>query len=572
MSRTVKIIPLLAAAAALLYFRLPMGWWFVDDPELVVYASRTALSFLWTPVLYQQFSPFNLTPEIMLSLGLDYALAGFEPFAFYIHQIISLALTSIALFLVARLYSKRDLICFGCVVLFLLQPATLAVVSWISTRHYLEGLGFSLFSLYFFVVFMRTGGRPRLAVSAIFYLLAALCKEVYAPLPLLLLLLPEGRAGRRALLTIPHGAITALYAAYRFHMLGDNSLGGYSTIWPWTAASALRSTPEIFRAYGDSWWPVAVIAAVVLWAIMDKGPGRIRLRKAARGFPILLLIYLPIVPVSPLWGGLMSLRYFFLTSAVITIFFVLSLESLMEKKGTVRSLLLSASAAVVFLFLSKAFISQSTAWEGRKAEAAVEGRYFLENRGRDIIFKPLQPHWYFDGLEKIEAIRTGDRGQRRIKLATGDFFGLDEESRPVDVSMQRVFAYDPAAHAVADATEAALASRARFFTTVREMPLEIVLATRNDALRLDLGPHGGRYFLLEASPEAPGYCYLAVDIQRKFGFKLTHRERVRVFRVAYVSPEGWTTISPGFLVDRSKDETVRWQRTTEEEDKKKRGA
>ncbi len=572
MRRAAKIALLFAVAAGVLYFRLPRGWWFVDDPELVAYAARAPLSFLWNPVLYQQFSPFNLTPEIMLSLGLDFTLAGLDPFVFYVHQIISLALTSIALFLVVRLYSKNDVIPFGCVMLFLLQPATLGVVSWISTRHYLEGLGFSLFSLYFFIVFMRRGGWLRLAVSVFLYLLAVLCKEVYVPLPLALLLLPEGAAGRRMLQTIPHGLVTALYAAYRFRMLGENTLGGYSTIWPWTVASALRSTPEIFRAYGDSWWPFAAIATVVLWAIADQGAGKVLLRQAARGSLIFLLVYLPIMPVSPLWGGLMSLRYFFLSSVVITIFFALSLEALLRKKGAGRSIILAGSAAVVFLFLCRAFIGQSAAWEGQKAQAAVEGRYFLENRGRDVIFKPLQPHWFFDGIEKVEAIRTGGIGKRWIKLSAGNFFGLDEDSRPLDVSRERVFAYDPASRAVADVTAAEMVSREHFFTTVKEMPLEVVLATRNDTLRLDLGPYKGQYILLESSPEARGYCYLAVEIQRKFGIKLTHRERVRVFRVAYFSPEGWTTISPAFLIDRSKEGTIKWQRTTGEEERKKRGA
>jgi hypothetical protein len=207
------------------------------------------------------------------------------------------------------------------------------------------------------------------------------------------------------------------------------------------------------------------------------------------------------------------------------------------------------------------FHDQKLLWNSEKAQAYAEGKFFMQNRTRrDVVFKIGQPHWFFDGLEKMESLESKDKEDRKIRLVTNEFYGFQNERKEGVFTPLRVFAYDRPGGAVIDITAAAVRTHEAFLKNVKDRPLEVDISMKKGILNLQLGPYGGQYFILEASPEQPDFYYMAVKINRKFSIKLTHREKVRVFCFAYTSPEGWTTVSPGFLVDRSKDQSIRWAR------------
>ena len=570
MKRRIWYLALLMAVWGLYGFLLS-GWWYSDDPEIIAFAAGHSPSeFLFKPHTWQSFSPFNLVPWILMSLKIDVMLADFTPYFYYLHQLMALSVVAMALFAVLNLYVERKFLSFAGVLIFLLHPATLGVVSWISTRQYLEGLGFALFGIYFYLTGLHSRKFQLIYISTLFYAFAVISKEIYVPLPLLLILLPRTTAGQglpeaglktRIQNALPLFIMGGLYMIYRAWMLGDNAAGGYSSIWPWTVKSAALSTPEVFKAYSRTAWVYAVISPVLIWRIREIRGWKRRGAEMARAVSIFALFYLPIMPVSPLWGGLLSLRYFFLTSLFVTLCYLLCLDSIFKNGGRLTHACLISSLLFVVAVFSYNFHDQKLLWNSEKAQAYAEGKFFIQNRTRpDVVFKIGQPHWFFDGLEKMESLESRDKEDRKIRLVTNEFYGFQNERKEGVFTPLRVFAYDRPGGAVIDITAAAVRTHEAFLKNVKDRPLEVDISMKKGILNLQLGPYGGQYFILEASPEQTDFYYMAVKINRKFSIKLTHREKVRVFCFAYTSPEGWTTVSPGFLVDRSKDQSIRWAR------------
>lgn len=552
----------LALAVLLLYGFLACNWWYADDPEIIVYALKHSPSdYLLNPDIWQSFSPFNFVPWVIASLQIDAVFSDFSPFGYYLHQFIALVIVALILFKVFNLFMKKALFAFSGVLIFLLTPSTLSVVSWLSTRHYLEGLGFSLLSICFFIKGLRNGKFVLACVSALWYALGALSKEVYVPLPFLLLLLPGKTLRDRFKYSLPLFSVSVLYVLYRFWMLGDNPAGGYSSVWPWTFSSALLNSPDIFRLYAGSWWVSFIVLITILWGLQYSNGWKSKGTEFLRYILIFVLFYLPILPVSSILSGGESLRYLLLISTVMTSFYVFSLDSIWNKGGRAHKILAAASLIIIVTGFYYAFKEQKDMWDTKKAEALAEGKFFLSNmEGAGVVFRINQPHWFFDGLEKMKEKELGERLERKMRLVSGEFYGFNKDTGEI-VKVLRVYAYNRKSKIIEDVTQEARKAHEMFLSTIEARPLSVVINVKEAFMNIGLGPYDGQYILLEASPSQPDFYYLAFPIGKRFGIKLTHRERVRIFRFAYLSPEGWTVLSPEFLIDWSKDQTISWSRT-----------
>lgn len=551
---------LIGLTALALYGFLPGEWWYGDDPEIVVFALKhSPAAYLFNPGTWQSLSPFNLTPWILVSLRPDIALSHLEPAGYYAHHLLSLALTAIALFSLLSLYVRRRVFAFIGVIIFLLTPATFWVSTWITARHYLEGLGFFLLALSFFAKGVRAERKAFVFLSALCYIPAALSKEVFVPLPFLLMLLPEKTLRDRLTHALPHFILLMIYAAYRFWMLGNNPMGGYSSIWPWTITSALLHSGEVFRLYAGSWWIVILVLVTMAGGIFLLNNRKAAFVAVVRHLTIFLLLLLPILPVSSIWGGGESLRYFLLTSTSLTLFYALSLDVAWNRGSVLPKILTALSLIIVVAGFFHSFQREKSDFDQRRRTAEAEGRFFLENGDTlDAVFRISQPHWFFDGLEKMQAIQMRRPPERRLRLVSGDYYGFDGDGTAQN---PRIFQFDAVGGEIEDVTTNARENHENFMKTLREERLHLSLQMKEGVMNLRLGPyHDGDYLMLEAPPEQDDYYYLAFPMRSSFGMKLTHRERVRIFRFAYRSPEGWMTVSPKFLIDRTKDQEIQWSR------------
>jgi len=445
--------------------------------------------------------------------------------------------------------------------MFIMSPPTLSVVSWLTLRHYLEGMGFGLLSIFFYVKAIRSNKLALLCISTLFYLMAAVSKEVYVPLPFILVFLPEKDLHKRLVYSIPFIIVLGMYTLYRAWILGDNFMGGCSTIWPWTFKSAILNTPKVLKSHGGSWWVFSVVCIVIIWGLKYLNGHRKILKEIFRGIFLFLLLWTPIIPVSQLWGDrLDSLRFFFLTSLFIAICYILSAERIFrESEGRIQKAFILLTVLFVLAGSYYSFKMQKVLWDSAKAEAYTTGKFFIENNDRlDAIFIINQPHWFYDGLEKIKAEQSKKNAERKMRLVAEEFYGFNKLWSGEDL---KIFAYDQRMNTVVDVSHKARKTHEVFLKTLHDKPLTVFLNIKGGTLNLQLGPYEGQHFILEASPSMPDFYYLALPIGNKVKIKLTHREKIRIFRFAYKSPEGWTSISPEFVIDWSKDQTFNWSRT-----------
>lgn len=207
--------------------------WVADDPMILRFAiNYRPWQYFFIPDVWREFSAANFTPWSVLSFDIDYWAWGLSPYAFYIHHLFSLCLMSAIAFYVLKQW-LTGILSFLSVFLFTISPPFAESAQMLMMRHYIEGMVFVLLSLYLYVKAVRKMSIPYIVLAAVFYLLACLSKEIYAPLVFVILLIPAGNWRKRLRFMSTFILIVALYIIWRWLMLG-RLLGGYGLplVWP----------------------------------------------------------------------------------------------------------------------------------------------------------------------------------------------------------------------------------------------------------------------------------------------------------------------------------------------------
>ncbi len=199
----------------------------VDTPLLLAQALLySPLEYFTEPSKYQLLSFAHLTPWITLSWDLDYTLFQLEAKYYRVHHLLSagllLGIVYLVLYRLTRSILITSLFCFAIITL----PATFEVFDHVVSRHYLEGMIFSLLSFYFAQCYNRTGKLIGLVGSVLLYILSITAKEVFVPLPGVLFFVFHGGVRRKIMLILPYSLALLAYLVWRIYMLGD--FGGYS--------------------------------------------------------------------------------------------------------------------------------------------------------------------------------------------------------------------------------------------------------------------------------------------------------------------------------------------------------
>src|SRR4029079_14515689 len=198
----------LFAASLLVYRKILRLWWMYDDPFVVNLLRQFSLpQSLYARDLYHALGRPIFNPLLMFSLKADLLAFGLDTTRLYVHHLIAFALIPPLLYLLCRLWTP-PVASLAAAATALVAGPTLEVVPQLMLRHYIEGGAFALAAAILFVLAVRrpqTGARsaPLPIASAFLYLCAAAAKEVYAPLILILLVMPEGEWRGRIRLLIP---------------------------------------------------------------------------------------------------------------------------------------------------------------------------------------------------------------------------------------------------------------------------------------------------------------------------------------------------------------------------------
>ena len=223
------LVPLLLAIVTWFMHRSALdGFWRFDDGLHLGFAACYApWEYFFVPAITREFSSEFLTPWNPLTYDINLTLFGLHPVAHYAHQLVSLWLVACMSFLLLRHWVGLGWAVLGAA-LFLVGAPTVHIAQELMTGHYLEGLLFVCIAIYGFVRAIRGDGRHWLAVGVLGYVLASTCKEVYLPIPVLLLALPADDWKKRFRFVTPFLVVTLLYLCWRAAVLGT-FIGGYRT-------------------------------------------------------------------------------------------------------------------------------------------------------------------------------------------------------------------------------------------------------------------------------------------------------------------------------------------------------
>lgn len=209
-----------------LYHEAFGGWWAFDDPQILKSACENPpWAYFFVPHVLRSFQPANLNPLILLSFDFDLFFSGLNPKWFYVHQLLLIwGIGGLTYHLL-----RRSVSCFWASMgpaLFILSGPVLNCSYQLMTRHYLEGLFFSVVAIHAFVFSIKKSSLWLAWVGAVFYFVAGAAKEVYVVLPLMLMVLPLSGWKRRMKVLSPYFLVMGFYALWRRYMLGT-WVGGY---------------------------------------------------------------------------------------------------------------------------------------------------------------------------------------------------------------------------------------------------------------------------------------------------------------------------------------------------------
>jgi hypothetical protein len=212
------IVLLCIVATAVLYAGdLRLGFFRIDDQQYVV-NNPWIQGLTWKHFAQILSSPYylNYSPFHLLSYALDYSVAGLNAYAFHLSSNLWAGVVAGFVYLVALTLTQQRVTAVIAALLFVVHPAHVEAVAWVSNRKDLVAAAFVLLCVIAYLKYRRHGAVTWYIVSLLFFLFALLGKLSVAAFPAVLLVLDlviEKRPLSRSIIDkIPFVILTALMA------------------------------------------------------------------------------------------------------------------------------------------------------------------------------------------------------------------------------------------------------------------------------------------------------------------------------------------------------------------------
>lgn len=516
---------LVSAAVVLLYRRVLGMWWTADDPMVLWHASDYGpTAYFLDPAVWRSFNPAGLNPWMVLGFDIDLWFFGLNPAGFYLHQLIALAVACLAFWCCLRLFLSPHASLVGAMAV-VVAPPTVELASNLATRHYIDGMTLTCLSCVFFVVSLRRSSRGLAVAAAACFVLVLTTKEIFAPLPVVLALLPEGAIRDRLKRLAPFAVVLIAYCGWRFWMLGS-VVGGYRS----RLVPSVDEMVESVRAAAAGWTPLetALFCGPVVIAIV----GVLLLRRSSWawrwfwvGFSICAVA--PVAPVVHVFSPRHAFAVAVLGSAATA--------ALIDRLGGIRfgkPLRWLIGATVLALVSASVVVVQGrlpSVDEVRRVRA--EGREVLRGpTAEKVVVSPLMPYWHFFGLLQLRDQVLGlGAGPGVVSSVCGP--------PPTAGELRRTVIFDPE-------TGDLISMPVKPECVIDdEASLSVDIRFESGTTSWQLGPHtGGTYMVLWAISEnsliginVPPNGSQRGNIAFEMGVDLM---------VVYQSPDGWRTYSP----------------------------
>ena len=535
----------LLAITWLLYGSVVAGYWRFDDTQILLHAiNNTASGYFFIPEVWQQLATSNLTPWVTFSFDVDLLLFGLDPYYFYIHHLISLWLVALAGYFLLSLWINKYISLTGSV-LFLCGSPVSTVVQELMTRHYIEGLLYTLVSLIFFVLYIRHKKLLFIIISVLGYIVAITAKEIYVPLVLLLPFIPEATFKIRLKATIPFFIISIFYVFWRNSML-IYVIDGYSSSDLFLSydylVKSLISFSKIPEVIVGKFHLIALFSYLSVFLIYIQ-------RTRSRLFFVFLCVVLVLAPLIPLTkspGITSPNRYLFLVWFIITFsltWYVGMISKLSIKYAYNKQLITSFIALCLFLYAS--FSHSRIVFNAIKTEAIETDSQlrfiWQENNNKSLIVsgRLLFSSWSIDGLKKLKII--SDKNST-IPSPVYDNIHLSNERT-------RLFIYDKVCSCMKDISTT-IPERLKQLNQDNKA-LSVLMDYNNGLLNWKFGPYlKGKYQIITVNPE--GIFTFPSKGKQNLPLEEIH------FYIKYTSEEKWVTYSPKFIINNTSK--INWSR------------
>jgi tetratricopeptide (TPR) repeat protein len=277
---------------------LRLGFFRIDDPQYVV-ENPWIKGFTWEHVWGVLTTPYylNYSPLHLLSYMLDYAIGGLNAYVFHLSSNLWAGIAAGFVYLVALALTQRQAVAVAAALLFVVHPAHVEAVAWISNRKDLVATAFALPTVLAYLKYRQSHVRSWYIISLLLFLFALLGKLSVAALPAVLLALDlsiEKRPLRRSLLDkIPFCIAAIAVAAAVAH--AQPSTGRHPDI------------SVLAKAFGQSMWLLTGLGDYVLYRLRPEEGGifsrlaGIAILLGSFLLPLLLRKRYPLVTVLIYW-------------------------------------------------------------------------------------------------------------------------------------------------------------------------------------------------------------------------------------------------------------------------------
>jgi hypothetical protein len=422
------------------------GYWRFDDGWILDYASRfSPFDYFFNPAITRGYSLNNLTPTNPLIFDFNLWLFGLNPRGFYFQHLVSLAACAVASYFLLRCWVS-PLFAFLGGLLFLIGAPTQFVAQQLMVGHYVSGLLFTTLAIYTFQLNLHKKHWSLTLLTALLYVLATTCKEVYFPLPFVLLFLRGQPFTVRLKQSAPMFIWAATYMFWRLAVLGS-FVGGYDageqSFSLSKAAQSYASIPELLFALPALPWSLSLIfIALILYLANHKRLNIPLLIVAA------LAVLLPLLPLTQHPGISEANRYLLLPWWLFSITLIVALNKAEKIASGFKSV-------IMLLFITSA---GTQAWQAQQATQPRLNQF-------DAIYKfflqaPPERIYYSKGIKDAYHLDTVLNGLRytqgRIAGEPNDRLAIFVEAKnlaSVNTRGKSIWRYDTDCQCVIDISQ-----------------------------------------------------------------------------------------------------------------------
>ena len=511
--------------------------WRWDDTQILLHAINTSI---WdnfaNPEVWRKFSPNNLTPWLIISFKIDYFIFGLNPIGFYFHHLLSIIILSLLLiYLTIKLTNnyKSGLLFY----IFFISGAPLyTLTEQLMTRHYIEGMIFCILSIIFSIKHSNSKNNNNIIISLVFYILAAISKEIYVPLIGILLLIYFYKKVINYKIIFSHLLIGLSYTGWRFFML-PSVIGGYSTgdfnisgIKFEKYAYGYLKIPEII--FGN-FWILAVLAILALTIIYFY----IKPKNIIFILSSLILILLPLAPLMNYPGINYPDRYLFALWIFLSLFITVIIFNILYSCEKI----VGKITFIIFIFLTLP-LSANQSYKYRGYAILMGNEFdshakFINNNESEINFFPSKlvsdSGWFITGL--LDLNKNILNKENKIKIITDEIYIKDV--------YKDFWIFSQQCKCIENKSSDLENTKNLLFKSIRlDSSLSVYLKIQRnpDSIEWLFGPYtSGSYEVL--LPDT----YVAMKLQKKGSLKIQIDNTKDIsFVLKYTDPTGWSTYSP----------------------------